>query len=223
MEIEKINDNQIRITLSRSDLNERDIDLIELLNGSEKTHQLLREMMEQALIEHDFQATDSPIIIEAAPLSQDSITLVITKMNDDSLLGDNNFDFDKGMALLSEIAKRSGARRRSTAGRREAKKPEELRTIFSFASLDSVMDASARLYNTFWGDSFLTKEGSKYYLMLTNNQNFERVPIKQIDAILAEYGEKQAFNTLTEQYLKEHGEIIINEQATIKLAEYLYN
>ena len=48
MKIEKINENQIRCTLTRADLEERQIRLSELAYGSDKAKTLFRDMMQQA-------------------------------------------------------------------------------------------------------------------------------------------------------------------------------
>ena len=54
MKIEKINENQIRCTLTRADLEKRQIKLSELAYGSEKARALFREMMLQAFQEFGF-------------------------------------------------------------------------------------------------------------------------------------------------------------------------
>ena len=51
MKIEKINDNQIRCTLTRDDLAQRQLKLSELAYGSEKAKSLFRGMMQQAASE----------------------------------------------------------------------------------------------------------------------------------------------------------------------------
>lgn len=80
MKIEKVNDNQIRCTLTREDLAERQIKLSELAYGTEKAKRLFRDMMQQAAYEFGFEADDIPLMIEAIPLSADTIILVITKV-----------------------------------------------------------------------------------------------------------------------------------------------
>lgn len=82
MKIEKLNDNQIRCTLTREDLASRELKLSELAYGSEKAKSLFREMMQQAAYEFGFEANDIPLMIEAIPLSADSIILIITKVED---------------------------------------------------------------------------------------------------------------------------------------------
>ena len=51
MKIEKVNDNQIRCTLTREDLDSRHLKLSELAYGTEKAKSLFREMMEKASYE----------------------------------------------------------------------------------------------------------------------------------------------------------------------------
>lgn len=82
MKIEKINENQIRCTLTKEDLLSREIKLSELAYGTEKAKNLFRDMMQQAAYEFGFEANDIPLMIEAIPLSPDSIILIITKVED---------------------------------------------------------------------------------------------------------------------------------------------
>ena len=82
MKIEKINENQIRCTLTKSDLEERHIRLSELAYGSEKAKDLFRDMMQQANTEFGFEADNIPLMIEAIPVSADSIILIISKVED---------------------------------------------------------------------------------------------------------------------------------------------
>lgn len=80
MKIEKINDNQIRCILTREDLEQRQIRLSELAYGSEKAKSLFQDMMRQAAFQFGFQVENMPVMIEAIPLSSDSIVLVVTKV-----------------------------------------------------------------------------------------------------------------------------------------------
>lgn len=80
MKIEKVNENQIRCTLTREDLADRQLKISELAYGTEKVKSLFREMMQQAAYECGFEAEDIPLMIEAIPLSADTIILIITKV-----------------------------------------------------------------------------------------------------------------------------------------------
>ena len=82
MKIERINENQIRCTLTSFDLSARNINLVELAYGTEKARKLFREMIQKASNEVGFEAEDIPLMVEAIPLSSESIMLVITKIED---------------------------------------------------------------------------------------------------------------------------------------------
>ena len=82
MKIEKVNENQIRCTLTREDLADRELKISELAYGTEKAKNLFRDMMQQASFECGFEAEDIPLMIEAIPLNADCIVLIITKVED---------------------------------------------------------------------------------------------------------------------------------------------
>ena len=82
MKIERVNDHQIRCTLTRDDLAKRDLKITELAYGTEKAKELFQDMMQQANIEFGFEAEDTPLMIEAIPINSECIVLVITKVDD---------------------------------------------------------------------------------------------------------------------------------------------
>lgn len=82
MKIEKVNDHQIRCTLTKEDLADRELKLSELAYGTEKAKDLFRDMMRQASYEFGFEADDIPLMIEAIPLNSECIVLIITKVED---------------------------------------------------------------------------------------------------------------------------------------------
>ena len=82
MKSEKLSDTQIRCTLSKEDLSQRQLHLSELAYGSEKAKELFRDMMQQASIELGFEADNIPLMIEAIPISNDCLVLVVTKVED---------------------------------------------------------------------------------------------------------------------------------------------
>ena len=82
MKIERLNENQIRCTLTREDLQGREIRLSELAYGSEKARRLFHDMMEEARHTVGFDTENSPLMIEAIPLAPDSLSLIITRVDD---------------------------------------------------------------------------------------------------------------------------------------------
>ena len=90
MKIERINENQIRCTLTTADLIARKLKLSELAYGTEKAKSLLQEMMEKAEDELGFYVNDTPLMIEAVPASLDSIVLIITKVDSAEAVDQHN-------------------------------------------------------------------------------------------------------------------------------------
>ena len=86
MKIERTSENQIRCTLNKHDLMERQLKISELAYGSDKAKELFRDIMEQANIDLGFDADDIPLMIEAIPTSRDSIILLINKVDNEVLI-----------------------------------------------------------------------------------------------------------------------------------------
>lgn len=80
MKIEKVNDQQIRCTLTKEDLAKRQLKISELAYGSEKAKSLFKDMMEQASFECGFEAEDIPLMIEVIPMTSECLVLIITKV-----------------------------------------------------------------------------------------------------------------------------------------------
>ena len=95
MKIEKLNDRQLRFTLTREDLASHHIKLSELSYGSEKARSLFMEMMQQAARDFDFVVNNTPLMIEAIPISADAIILIVTKV-------DNPEELDSRFARFSK-------------------------------------------------------------------------------------------------------------------------
>lgn len=82
MKIERLSENQIRCTLYKADLAEKELLLTELAYGTDKAKELFRELMQQASNELGFEVDNIPLMIEAIPVSPDCLVLIITKVED---------------------------------------------------------------------------------------------------------------------------------------------
>ncbi|HJD32511.1 MAG TPA: adaptor protein MecA [Candidatus Eisenbergiella stercorigallinarum] len=141
MKIEKVNDHQIRCTLTRADLADRELKISELAYGTEKAKSLFRDMMQQAAVKFGFEAEDIPLMIEAIPLNSDCIVLIITKVedpeeldtrfskfapsvHDDDSLDDMIQELNEGADDVLDLFRRiHEGRAASQAGTKEAQKP----------------------------------------------------------------------------------------------------
>lgn len=99
LKIERLSENQIRCTLNKADLAEKELKISELAYGTAKAKALFKEMMQQASIELGFEVDDIPLMIEAIPVSPDCLILIVTKVEDPEELDTRFSRFSK----VSEI------------------------------------------------------------------------------------------------------------------------
>lgn len=225
MRIEKINDTQIRVTLSHSDLNPRDIKISELAYGSRKAQELFREMMTQAYEEFGFETENIPLMIEAVPLSTESIMIVVTKIEDPTQI-------DKKLGILGERPTHRTFKadddddahlydHGTHQAKKNTKKEKNLIQIYSFSSFDQLTSAADRITTLYCGMNSLYKyEGKTYFLVLQPNFMHKTSSV-QLESILSEFGEKHISSSLGERHLMEHGDLLIKDKAVEVLTKYL--
>ncbi len=80
MKIEKLNDNQIRATLYREDLESRHLRLSEFAYGTDAARALFNELLRFASYKLGFEVDDSPLMVEAIPLTSGAIVIIVTKV-----------------------------------------------------------------------------------------------------------------------------------------------
>lgn len=98
MKIERLNENQIRCTLSKADLDDHNIRLTELAYGTDRAKALFRDMMQKASDDVGFEVGDIPLMIEAIPVNPDCLILIVTKVEDPEELDTRFSKFTKPSA-----------------------------------------------------------------------------------------------------------------------------
>ena len=250
MKIEKISDNQLRFTLTGEDLAARQIKLSELAYGKEKARNLFREMMQQAASQVGFEADNIPLMIEAIPMSEGSIVLVVTKVENPEELDTRFSGFAPSLTasegisgslpgsfeqLLHSITSSRPEGNESTvpaassshAPSAEVKDALEkfriyaaCNRLYSFDSMDSLLKAAARICSAYTGESILLKSSSHYLLLLKMKDIEEVRKMQPILAAVSEYSVLLPVTYAREQYLEEHGHILIPSGAIGQLARF---
>ncbi|HHX63037.1 MAG TPA: adaptor protein MecA [Epulopiscium sp.] len=224
MRIEKVNDTQIRVTLSHSDLNPRDIKISELAYGSKKAQKLFRDMMTQAYEEFGFETENIPLMIEAVPLSRESIMIVVTKIEDPTQIDDK----------LGELGERPTHRTfksqddeidthtdKPSAPTKNTKQPENLVLIYSFSSLEQLTDAGHRINTIYCGMNSMYKQDEHTYFLVLHPNFMHKTTQIQLESVLDEFGSKHVSSSLGERYLMEHSTLLIKDKAVEVLTTYL--
>lgn len=80
MKIEKMNDYQIRCTLTHEDLAKRHIKMSEMKYGKPKTIKLFQDIMREASLKYNFNEEGLCIMVDATPLNTGSLVLILTKV-----------------------------------------------------------------------------------------------------------------------------------------------
>jgi len=210
MIIERISDTQLKFVFAGADLEARDIKINELSYASDKTHRLFREIMQLVQDEHEFSSENSPLMFEAMRVGVDSIVVMVTKIDD--------ADAEKQYNLIP-AAQRECRFKRGGMIEQPSHASEDSHSVFSFESLDAAAAAVALLSPRFSGLSRMYKMENRYYLWLRNETEDDRTT-GELEAVLYEFGQKHVSNIISRQYLMEHGEPVIVDDAVEKLSTY---
>ena len=213
MKIERISENQLKLTLTKEDLKERDIKLEDLITPSEKTQKLFRDIMEQALDKEDFVSENTPLMVEAVPMGTEGIMIIVTKVSNKD--GKNNRSAD--LLQQAQETRRWKKKPLDTLEHAEEKNSDIL--IYSFPQLDDVINVSLRLDHRFKGESSVYKNDNKYFLVLQGDTYTAEESSEELELVLKEYGQKHVSTPLAKYYLLEHGETIIADKAVKALAK----
>lgn len=215
MKIEKISENQVKFILNKADLIERNMKLAELSYGSEKTEELFREMLKQAMIECDFHTeSNTHLIIEAIPVSQESLMVILTKTSgSDDIESKFNFMPRTGEQLFKQRQKLEEEPRVEADGIASH--------VFAFKSIDEIIEVAARIDGQFEGESSVYKKDKKYYLVLNSDISSDYKNRANLEILLMEYAQKISSSPMARIYLEEHGEVIIAYDALENLAEFM--
>lgn len=211
MKIEKLSDNQIRCTLTRADLDIRELKLSEIAYGTEKAKSLFQDMMKQAATEFGFDAENIPLMIEAIPSPAGSIVLIITKVEDPDEL-DTRFS---KLSSFEDTIKKNNIDMAKLDGVEE--NTFTVRT-FSFSNIDGVIHAANLLRNAYKGVNTLYRDNiADFYLLALSQTEHTPLEFNRFCNMLSEYGTIETSTAITLAYLEEHCDIIISANAIQQL------
>jgi adapter protein MecA 1/2 len=200
MKIERISDNIIKVTISYNDLEERNVDLNALNYNTPAVQELFWELMEQAEEQLGFSLTDSQLVIEPVPDSNDGFVITITRIDEDG-------EFESIHKYIKSKMRKSDLR-----VKKKSRKVSSPIWVYSFRALNDICELADRLDIHYSGESTLYRCRDTYYLLLTRS-GLLTSDMKMFELMLAEYGNKIANTNFIEGYLNEYGEKIIDYNA----------
>jgi hypothetical protein len=234
MKIEKLNENQLKITLAPEDLSIRGLALNELSYGSPKTKELYNELVDQALTEFGFENEDGALVIEAIPTSKGNLVIFITKNQTaddldtrfsrfspdilDDVEGENEFIPLTDMLKFSGHNDKKTKATEKTVGEKIPSKDGNAK-IFVFNTLDAVTELCVHIKDIFNGKSSLFKSNqSKLYFLILEKSLSDKETFGKICNIASEFSTQGRSNYATTSVINEHCEKIIGSDAVTILA-----
>lgn len=243
MKIERVNDHQIRCTLTKQELEKRNLKLSEIAYGNEKVKKLFQDMMQKAAYECDFDVEDTPLMIEVIPFSECAV-IVVTKVDDpdeldtrfsrfapsvhnadailSGILGDVFQSLSEKNEGIGELFKKMQAHNDNTPEGKELPENTDasnLQIFYNFNTLREVINACHGLADFFTGHSVLYKNNQKnQYILNLHGIGMTTEEFTHIYNLLGEYGKPAYDNGYFKYYVKEHCEVIVPENAVSSLA-----
>jgi len=240
MKLERMNEQQIRCTLTSEDLKARKIKISELAYGTDKARSLFRDMMIKAADELDFEVEEEPLMIEATPVNSECIILTVTKVEDPEELDtrfarfapdliEDKYDEDMGgnddLSLFQGIEELADSLFKKGTGEVKPDLPRDsenlnLSRLFSFDSIGDMISLAHVIASDYDGDNSVYRDDrNNKYLLLISQSGMDIMAYNRICNIISEYGESEKNLLATRAYLEEHCELVIGGNGIQQLSQ----
>ncbi|WP_027824770.1 adaptor protein MecA [Lactobacillus psittaci] len=207
MEVNRINENTLRIRLTTAELKERGIGMLDLLGNKSKIQDFLYSVLEEADTSREF-VDSQPVAFQVIP-NKNGLDLLVAKSKGGADLGDflNN-------EVLSNLKDNNEA---------EAQVNPEVKSqcIFIFNDIDLIADLADMLPSNHQLGSTLYQFNNQFMLLVTDlaPETPDREAIRsQLWAIFLEYGCEN--NDIKPENLKFSGRCLIQQDALGKISYY---
>lgn len=231
MDIERLSENQLRLTLTKEDLKERDIKLEEIMLRTSDIQDLVKELMENSLEEYDFIVDNMTLMVETSLMGHD-IIIVVTRITEGEGEEYDNFtsnvkkviDKEKSNDDYTVFNKKSTRTKKWNDDYFENDKIIEDNNdtrllVYSFEKLDHIINLAIRINSNYSGESSVYKIENQYFLILSRASYDHKSEENLLKYILQEYGERYVSNTHSSAYLLERGDVIMRDNAISTLAK----
>lgn len=209
MHMEKINEHQVRCTLTAQDLSARSLSLKDLKYGSSETMDLFRDIVNRVTSEFSFNSEQFPLMIEAIPLPEDSLLLIISAVEDAE-------ELDAHFAQFAAAAK--DMEPGITDGEDTFYEPEHADhvhvdvSLIRFSCIDDVIGFAKKVGPSFQGENelYLTPDHT-YYLVMHRPENMEGRDFLNFLNSIMEYGDLMENSALRAAYLEEREKPVMKD------------
>ncbi|RVU71299.1 MULTISPECIES: adaptor protein MecA [Lactobacillus] len=228
MQVDHIDENTIRVKISKDELAERGIRMLDMLNNRSKIQNFFYSILSEVDTDHSFDS-GAPVSFQVMP-NTSGLELLITKVRDDDtfskMLGNNDDDSLQGHGFddLDEPPTHQEVERVN-----HAFKPRETgdqaksstKRAYRFNDLSTVIELADNLHASDLASNLYYDQG-KYFIELAFVSD-EYQELKPIDAwaIANEYGIK--INKQEMQNIKRVGKCLMHQDALGNIRHYFIN
>ncbi len=163
-------------------------------------------------------------MIEAVPLSQESIMIVVTKIEDPAQIDDRLGALGERpthRTFKSQDDEDHTHTHKSALPKKTSKQAKNIVMIYSFSSLDDITSAGHRINPIYCGMNSVYKEDKSTYFLVLHPNFMHKTTQPQLEAVLDDFGSKHVSSSLGERYLMEHSTLLIKDKAIEVLTTYL--
>ena len=192
MKIEKLTENKIRIILKKEDFKNKSIDIKKIFSASQESQGLFLEILDKAKKEVDFDTDGHKLLIEAFFEDNDAIVFIITK-------------------YLEKKPKKYVMAKKSSRISNNSTYIYQIDDFEDFCAFCTFIDKKFKLKNLF-RTSILYFYQDVYYLVI-NEPNLSNFLFDKLHSILLEFFNILDYTDNFEFKLKEHGKLIIKNNA----------
>ncbi len=218
MEMERMNDNTIRVIIGKEDLQDRGVTFLDLMGNQDEIESFFYSILEEVDEEERFQDTDT-ITFQVLP-NRDGIELYITKnlAIDEGELPAFDLPSDlKGEDYRDFIREKILAMTQPTTEEKKMNLLEEDSFVFMFADFEDVIEL-AKSVRQLYGKTNLYVWNQEYYLELYYPDETFTTYEKGLDlAVVLEFGQD---SLKTSGFLMEHGKCLMTQDALDQVKKY---
>lgn len=196
MKIERINDNKLKIVLTKQDLIDKNIDIHTLNPNSIESQDLFFDILQEIEFHYGFDMGNSQILLEGVSTSNGGMILTVTK---------NPAHTHESMKSMPKLK----ARKKQTSDNTKD-------LVYMFEDFDNLLEFASRLKkHTIKYQNSLYEYNGNYYLVLSCNNDNQEI-YKNLLFIISDYATFIS-NNFIKNKLVEYGNVIIEKNAINQL------
>lgn len=216
MEMERINDNTIRVTILNEELKERGISALDLVGNHQRIEKFFYSILKEIDDDDTFGDTDA-VTFQVLP-NHDGLELIISRSTEEDDVANNLINSlgahkSENLQSMPNVVKQKFGNRdhrekflKNAIGQSGNTYPNINVAFSDFENLlGLVEDHQIKVQ-----DSALTKVDNSYYLSVFFDSTLDREDLNEIISQMSDYGE---VSTKSFEFIKEYGEEIISHNA----------